>query len=93
MSFKYDVTVLFVLKSVDISYFVNIFFFFFRMTILSSREHTCIQTPWRGHSFRNKTEMCCALLDPVEVHKITSYNSKYCSWNSQGFLLMLETMC
>ncbi|GFG37048.1 hypothetical protein Cfor_05438, partial [Coptotermes formosanus] len=37
-----------------------------KMTILSSREHTCIQTPWRDHSFRNKTEMCRALLDPLE---------------------------
>ncbi|XP_033609304.1 Fanconi anemia group J protein isoform X2 [Cryptotermes secundus] len=37
-----------------------------KMTILSSREHTCIQTPGSGHTFRSKTEMCCALLDPVE---------------------------
>ncbi|KAJ9601097.1 hypothetical protein L9F63_000732, partial [Diploptera punctata] len=33
------------------------------MTILSSREHTCIQD--RG-SARNKTELCKTLLDPVE---------------------------
>lgn len=50
--------------------------FFCRMTILSSREHTCIQTPWRDHSFRNKTEMCRALLDPLEVHTVTSHSSK-----------------
>lgn len=32
------------------------------MTILSSREHTCIQD-----STRNKTELCNDLLDPVKV--------------------------
>jgi hypothetical protein len=46
------------------------------MTVLSSREHTCIQKPWRGHSFRNKTEMCCALLDPIEVRTVINHNSK-----------------
>ncbi|XP_021939262.1 Fanconi anemia group J protein homolog isoform X2 [Zootermopsis nevadensis] len=37
-----------------------------KMTILSSREHTCIQIPWSGHKFKNKTEMCHTLLDPIE---------------------------
>ncbi|KAJ4444071.1 hypothetical protein ANN_05860, partial [Periplaneta americana] len=37
------------------------------MTILSSREHTCIQNLPRGRLYRNKTEFCHSLLDPIEV--------------------------
>nr|CAD7431872.1 unnamed protein product [Timema monikensis] len=34
-----------------------------RMTVLSSREHSCINTP--GENYQNKTEMCKELLDPL----------------------------
>ncbi|CAG2056400.1 unnamed protein product, partial [Timema podura] len=34
------------------------------MTVLSSREHSCISTP--GKSYKNKTEMCKELLDPLK---------------------------
>ena len=38
-----------------------------RMTILSSREHTCIQDAVKGVS---KTQLCNDLLDPIKVRKL-----------------------
>ncbi|KAG7205994.1 hypothetical protein KM043_003400 [Ampulex compressa] len=40
-----------------------------RMTILSSREHTCIQ-----QTERNKTELCNELLDPAKPKRCPFYN-------------------
>ncbi|XP_011143654.1 Fanconi anemia group J protein homolog [Harpegnathos saltator] len=42
-----------------------------RMTILSSREHTCIQD-----TNRNKTELCNELLDPKKLTKCKYYNER-----------------
>ncbi|XP_050457953.1 Fanconi anemia group J protein-like isoform X2 [Cataglyphis hispanica] len=42
-----------------------------RMTILSSRKHTCIQ-----NSNRNKDELCNELLDPLKLDKCRYYNDQ-----------------
>lgn len=55
--------------------------FYSSMTILSSREHTCLQKAEKGVS---KTQLCNNLLDPAKVSRMMNIIECYIDINNIG---------